>query len=358
MAKDVFKVLKKSKYSKARAGILFTAHGPVETPVFMPVGTQATVKSLTTDMLKEAGVQVLLGNTYHLSLRPGAELLKEFGGLHSFMNWDKPVLTDSGGYQVFSLSNMRKITQEGVSFKSHLDGSKKFFTPEKVIDLQRSFKSDIMMPLDVCSPYPCEREKVLLDMNITHKWERAAGEYWRKNTMNQLLFGIVQGGMYKDLREISAREIVQMDFPGYAIGGLSVGEPVDIMEEYISFTVDFLPEDKPRYLMGVGLPENLEFAIRKGVDMFDCVAPTRLARHGHVFTKEGKKNIRNKEFFDDKKPIDLECRCYTCKYYSRAYLRHLFVAKEILAMVLMSYHNIYYVTSLVKEIRGSILAET
>jgi queuine tRNA-ribosyltransferase len=352
-----FEIIKKSKKSKARAGILHTNHGPIETPVFMPVGTQGTVKALTPEMLAEIGVEIILGNTYHLSLRPGADLIEKFGGLHKLINWNKPILTDSGGYQVFSLSKMRKITKDGVSFRSHIDGSKKMFTPESVVDLQRKFNSDIMMPLDICSAYPSDKSDILREMKITHKWEQAAKDYWEKKTNGQLLFGIIQGGMHKDLREQSAKAISKIDFPGYAIGGLSVGEPIELMEEYIEFTVDFMPEKKPRYLMGVGLPENLDFAIHKGIDMFDCVMPTRLARHGHFFTSAGRKNIRNSQFINDEKPLADGCTCYTCKHYSRAYLRHLFVAKEILSMILMTYHNVFYLVNFVKKIRKEILLE-
>jgi queuine tRNA-ribosyltransferase len=353
----MFELIKKSKNSKARVGKLHTKHGVIETPVFMPVGTQGTVKSLTPDMVSEIGSQIILGNTYHLSLRPGVDLIEEFGGLHSFINWNKPILTDSGGFQVFSLSKVREIKEGGVIFQSHLDGAKIEFTPKSVVDLQRGFGSDIMMPLDICSPYPCDKKQVAADMKITHKWEQDAVDYWQNDKKGQLFFGIVQGGMHKDLREESAKAITGMGFSGYALGGLSVGESKDLMEKYIGYTTDFLPEDKPRYLMGVGLPENLEFAIANGIDMFDCVLPTRLARHGQVFIDSGRQNIRNKKFYNDKKPIDENCNCYTCKNFSRAYIRHLFIANEILAYILMSYHNVYYLVNLVKNIREKIIAE-
>jgi queuine tRNA-ribosyltransferase len=345
-----FEITEESTKTKARKGILHTKHGSIKTPVFMPVGTQGTVKGLTVDMLDEIGAEVILGNTYHLSLRPGEDLIDSFDGLHNFMNWKKPILTDSGGFQVFSLSKMRKITEEGVMFKSHLDGSERFFSPESVIDIQRKIRSDIMMPLDVCSPYPCSKEQAKADCNITHKWEKRAKEHWQKNKNDQLLFGIVQGSVYKDLREESAKILTDLDLPGYAIGGLSVGEPMELMEEYIEHTLQFLPKDKPRYLMGVGMPENLEYAVNQGVDMFDCVLPTRLARHGQVFTSNGRMNIKNKQFFNDKNPIDANCQCKTCQNYSRAYLRHLFMAKEMLASILMTYHNVYYLINLVNNI--------
>ena len=352
-----FELLKTSKKTKARAGILHTAHGPVETPVFMPVGTQGTVKTLTPHMVEEMGASIILGNTYHLSLRPGAELIKKAGGLHEFSQWKKPILTDSGGFQVFSLQNIRKITKKGVTFKSHLDGSKHEFTPKRVIDLQRGFNSDIMMPLDICTPYPSSKKQVADDMKITFDWEKEAREFWAEDKRGQLLFGLVQGGTFKDLRQESAEQMVGLDFPGYAIGGLSVGEPLDILEEYTAYTARLLPEDKPRYLMGVGLPHNLPACIHMGIDMFDCVAPTRMARHGTAFSSHGDVNIRNAKHKEDMGPLDTECGCYTCKHFSRAYIRHLFQAKEILALTLLSYHNVYYLIHLVKGVREAILAE-
>lgn len=350
-----FEIIKEDPNSKGRAGILHTPHGPLETPVFMTVGTQATVKGVTTQQLQEMDVPILLSNTYHLALRPGPDLIEAHGGLHKFMNWDKPILTDSGGYQVFSLANQRKITQEGVTFKSHIDGSKHLFTPKSVIDIQRKLNSDIMMPLDICTEYPATKKKVAADLAITHAWEKEAIEYWRNSNTPQWLFAIVQGGMYKDLRQESAETLANMNFPGYAIGGLSVGEPTDILEEYIAYTAPLLPKEKPKYVMGLGLPENLEFAIAQGVDMFDCVIPTRLARHGQVFRQNERINIKKQCFKDDLTPIDDSCACYTCKHYSKAYLRHLFIAKEILAATLMSIHNIYTLVNKVKTIRNSIL---
>ncbi len=348
-----FEIIKKSKKSQARAGRLHTGHGIIETPVFMPVGTQATVKTLTPAMLTEIGVQILLSNTYHLALRPGSALIKKMGGLHKFMNWDKPILTDSGGYQVFSLQGMRKITDEGVTFQSHIDGSRHLFTPEKVIDLQRDFGSDIMMPLDVCSPHTATETQLKKDLRMTHLWAEQARRY-----CDGPLFGIVQGGMNKNLREQSARAITDLDFPGNAIGGVSVGETIEQMEDIISFTAPQLPENKPRYVMGIGLPENLEFGVQNGIDMFDCVIPTRLARHGQIFTSEGKKNIRNHQFLEDSMPLDPKCQCYACANFSRAYIRHLFIAKEILGMILMSYHNVHFLVEWVSNLRKSILEES
>ena len=350
-----FEIIAKDPHSKARAGILHTNHGPIETPVFMPVGTQATVKGMTPEMLTAMGAQIILGNTYHLSLRPGVDLIQRFGGLHSFMNWDKPILTDSGGYQVFSLKGMRKITSDGVTFQSHIDGSSHLFTPKRVIDLQLGFNSDIMMPLDICTPYPSEKEIVAMDMAQTFLWEKEAREYWDEKASGQLLFGLVQGGMHRDLRDESARDIVSLDFPGYAIGGLSVGEPVELLEEMTAFTAPLLPEDKPRYLMGVGLPENMRQAIESGIDMFDCVAPTRLARHGHFFTGNGKKNIKNRSYFDDLSPLDAECGCYACRHFSKAYIRHLMVTKEMMGAILMTVHNLSFLLNQVNHIRQHMI---
>lgn len=350
-----FEIIQESTKSGARAGILHTPHGSIETPVFMPVGTQATVKGMTPEMVDECGADIILANTYHLSLRPGVELIKSFNGLHDFMHWKKPILTDSGGFQVFSLSNMRKITPEGVTFKSHLDGSAHIFTPQSVIDLQLGFNSDIMMPLDICTAYGCSEKDTKADLDITHKWEKEAFDYWKEQETAQQLFAIVQGGMYQNLREESVNFLTQLDFPGFAIGGVSVGEKPEEMSEIIAHTTPLLPKEKPRYLMGVGRPENFDFAISHGVDMFDCVIPTRLARHGQTFTSEGKLTIKNNIYKDDKKPLDPECNCYTCRNYSRAYLRHLFMAKELLAMTLLSIHNVYYLLHYVKRIREKII---
>jgi queuine tRNA-ribosyltransferase len=348
-----FEVVKKSKKSKARAGKLYTNHGVIETPVFMPVGTQGTVKTLTHNMLDEIETQIILANTYHLALRPGKKLLEKFGGLHGFMNWKKPILTDSGGFQVFSLSKMRHITEEGVVFRSHLNGDKHLFTPESVVDLQLAFNSDIQMPLDICSPYPCTKEDAIKDLEQTVRWAQRAKDEWEKRHTGQLLFGIVQGSYYKDLREKAVEMMTELDFPGYSIGGMV---PIGQINEITAFTARMLPENKPRYLMGVGLPENLENNISNGMDMFDCVIPTRLGRHGQFFTPNGRGSIRNKQYIEDEKPLVENCACYACKNFSRAYIRHLFMAKEILALTLLSYHNVYFLVHFVKNIRAKILS--
>ncbi len=352
-----FEIIKKSKKSKARAGILHTKRGSIKTPVFMPVATQGAIKALTWQDMEELNTQIVLGNTYHLALRPGIDLIKKFGNLHNFINWQKPILTDSGGYQVFSLSKIRKISEEGVYFKSHIDGASHFFTPEKVIQLQLDFDSDIMMPLDICTAYPSTHAKTLADLEKTFEWESAAKEYWQKHEKENLLFAITQGGFYKDLRTRSTEELVGLDFPGYAIGGLSVGEPKELLDEMIAYSANLLPEEKPHYLMGVGLPENLPMAINEGIDMFDCVVPTRLARHGHFFTHEGKFNILNQRFLEDSQPLEPNCSCYTCKNFTRAYLRHLLKCREITGLILLSYHNTHFLIRLVEKIREDILAE-
>jgi len=355
--KPVFEIVKKSKHSKARAGLLHTAHGTIQTPVFMPVGTLATVKSLTPPQLNDCGSQIILSNTYHLSLRPGEALVQKLGGLHAFMKWDKPILTDSGGFQVFSLSKIRKVTPEGVAFQSHIDGSKQWFSPQRVIDIQRALGSDIMMPLDVCTEYPATHEKTKSDLEITLKWIKESFEYWQENPNNQLLFAIVQGGLYTDLRKHCVDTMLNYDFPGYAIGGVSVGEPKEDLENLLAFCADLLPENKPRYAMGIGLPENLSFGVEHGIDMFDCVIPTRLARHAQALTSEGKLNIRNKQFTEDQDPLDPACSCYTCTTFSRAYLRHLVMCREILGHVLMSLHNVHFLVRWVDTMRERILNE-
>lgn len=356
-----FEIIKRSKKSKARLGKLKTPHGEIQTPIFMPVGTQATVKGITPVQLLAENVEIILSNTYHLALRPGVDLIKDFGGLHDFMGWQGPILTDSGGYQVFSLAKQRRISNQGVTFQSHIDGSKHLFTPESVLDLQFGFNSDILMPLDICSPYPCSEKQISADMSLTHQWARQAKNHWEKNHQNRWLFGIVQGGMYKHKREESAKALIDIDFPGYALGGLSVGEPPDLLAEMMAFGADLLPESKPRYAMGVGLPENLEWAISHGIDMFDCVLPTRLARHGQIFmTIDGiaqRKNITRAEYSTDLTPLDSCCQCYTCKHFSKAYLRHLFMAKELLAHTLLSIHNIRFLMDLVQKIRDDIKGE-
>ncbi|HKJ81368.1 MAG TPA: tRNA guanosine(34) transglycosylase Tgt [Ignavibacteriaceae bacterium] len=354
------KILARDKSSKARAGEFETDHGVVETPIFMPVGTQGTVKAVNQSYLEEdIKAQIVLSNTYHLYLRPGTEVLESAGGLHKFINWNKPILTDSGGYQVFSLSELRKIKSDGVEFRSHLDGSKHFFTPEKVIGIERSIGSDIMMVLDECTPYPCEYEYAKKSKNLTSDWAILNKEAFDKSKPlyghKQFLFGIIQGSVYKDLREESAKDLVKQDFDGYAIGGLAVGEPAETMYEMVDFTTDFMPDEKPRYLMGVGRPENILEAIERGIDMFDCVMPTRNARNSCLFTSKGVISMRNAKYKDDFSTIDENCDCYTCKNYSKAYLRHLYIAKEILALELGSIHNLHFYLNLVKEARKKII---
>ena len=340
------------KQSGARRGVIHTPHGSIETPVFMPVGTLATVKGLRPEDLESLGAEIILANTYHLNLRPGEKLIKDAGGLHKFMNWNKPILTDSGGYQVFSLKTNRIITEEGVEFRSHLDGSKLYFTPEKAIQIQNDLGSDIIMSFDECIPYPSEYEYAKISTDRTTRWAKR-GKDANKNK-EQALFGIVQGGMYKDLREKSAKDLVDLDFDGYSIGGLSVGEPLELMNEMLEHTVQFLPENKPRYNMGVGTARYLIESFQRGIDMCDCVHPTRIGRHGQAMTKYGTLTIRNQEFERDFTPIEDDCECYACKNYTRAYIRHLIKAKETLAMQLLSIHNLNFLTKLVEKIRIEI----
>ena len=348
-----YELIKECKQSGARLGKLHTPHGIINTPIFMPVGTQGTVKSIIPEELKEMNAEIILSNTYHLFLRPGHELVEKAGGLHKFMNWDRPILTDSGGFQVFSLGDLRKITEEGVEFRSHIDGSKKFLSPEKAIEVQNSLGSDIMMAFDECAPYPADRDYVKKSLERTTRWLKRCNDA-HKNKDKQALFGIVQGGMYKDLRELSAAQITEIDLPGYAVGGLSVGEPKDLMYEVLEYTVPLLPKDKPRYLMGVGSPDCLFEGILRGIDMFDCVLPTRIARNGTAMTSKGKVVIKNAKYFDDFSPLDEDCDCYTCKNYSKAYLRHLYKSGEILSARLLSYHNLYFLINLMKNIRKAI----
>ncbi len=355
-----FVVERKNLDCKARAGYFNTDHGKVETPIFMPVGTQGTVKAVKKDSLEnDIKAEIVLSNTYHLYLRPGTEILEKAGGLHKFMNWEKPILTDSGGYQVFSLSELRQLKSDGVEFRSHLDGSKHFFTPQKVIEIQRSIGSDIMMALDECTPFPCEYEYAKNSTKLTSDWAFLNKEAFEKSKplygYSQFLFGIIQGSVYKDLREKSAADITKLDFDSYAIGGLAVGEPTETMYEMVDFTTDFMPENKIRYLMGVGRPENILEAIGRGVDMFDCVMPTRNARNSYLFTSEGILAMRNSKYKYDFETIDKNCDCYTCRNFSRAYLRHLFIAKEILALELASIHNLHFYLNLVKEARKRII---
>jgi queuine tRNA-ribosyltransferase len=398
-----FKLIKKDKKSGARLGRLRTKHGIIKTPCFMPIATCGSVKSVDSVEMKKMGAQMILGNTYHLYLRPGDNLIKKMGGLHSFMNWNGPILTDSGGYQVFSLAKMRRISEKGVKFQSHIDGSSHLLTPEKSIDIQRNLGSDIIMVLDECAPYPASREYIKKSLGFTTRWAKRCKDYFkiqsralgtksknlsstRLGIQNSLLFGIVQGGVYKNFREESARQLTELGFDGYAIGGVSVGEPSKKMLEVVDWVTPLLPENKPRYLMGVGKPEEIIESVAMGIDMFDCVIPTRNARHGTIYkfkadsgktsgvksmlcaVTEGLKlkvldgnskfyeilRITNEKFKNDQKPLDENCSCFTCQNYSRAYLRHLFVSGELLALRLASIHNIYFYLEMMRRIRNSI----
>lgn len=348
-----FTLEKKSSQCKARTGTIETNHGVIKTPVFMPVGTRATVKAMNNDELKSIGSQIILSNTYHLYLKPGQEIIRKADGLHKFMNWDKPILTDSGGFQVFSLSKTREITEEGVQFRSHIDGSKHFISPEKSMEIQNDLGSDIMMAFDECVPYPASYEYTEDSMKRTLRWLKRCKDY-HKNTDKQNLFGIIQGGMYKDLREYSAKNTIDFDLPGYAIGGLSVGEPRDLMIDLLDFTTDFMPENKPRYLMGVGTPDYLFEAVEHGVDMCDCVLPTRIARNGTALTSKGKLVVKNAKYKDDFSALDDNCDCYACKNHTRAYIRHLLNVDEILGARLLSIHNLRFLIKLMENIRKSI----
>ena len=351
----MFKIIHKDKFTNARAGVLETAHGVVETPVFMPVGTQATVKALSNEDIKYCGASIILGNTYHLYLRPGMEIIKNAGGLHKFMSWDRVILTDSGGFQVFSLATLMKIREEGVEFNSHVDGSRHFLTPEKVLQLQYELGSDIMMPLDECLHYPSTKDKAEQSLALTNRWaKRSKEEFDKKGQGKKMLFGIVQGSTYPDLRKRAAEELVGMDFDGYSIGGLSVGEPNELMYEMMENAVKYLPLNKPRYTMGVGMPHDFFEAIEKGVDMFDCVVPTRNARNGAAYTNEGRIIIRNGEYSKDLRPLSETCDCVVCKNYSRSYIRHLFNTEEILGLRLTSLHNVYFYVKLLDKIREAI----
>ena len=348
-----YELLKEDKRTMARLGKITTPHGSFETPVFMAVGTQATVKALVKEELEEIGSQIILGNTYHLWCQPGSELIKEAGGLHKFMNWDRSILTDSGGFQVFSLAKLRDIKEEGVTFKHHKNGSKLFLSPEISMKIQNDLGSDIMMAFDECPPYPATREYMEKSVDRTIRWaKRCLDAHQNKDT--QGLFGIVQGGEYLDIRERCAKELVAMPFDGYSIGGLSVGEPKEIQNKVLEYTTPFLPKDKPRYLMGVGSPGAILDAVERGVDMFDCVLPTRIARHGTAMTTYGRVIIKNKEYEKDFTPLDSKCDCYCCKNYTKAYLRHLFKANEMLGQRLLSIHNVNYLVKLADNIRQAI----
>ena len=347
-----FELLHVCKQTGARRGRLHTPHGVIETPVFMPVGTQASVKTMTPEELKDCGAQIILSNTYHLHLRPGEDLVEKAGGLHTFMHWDRPILTDSGGFQVFSLADLRKVEERGVQFRSHLDGSKMFIGPEESIEIQQALGSDIMMQFDECSPYPCDYPRAKDAMHRTLRWLERCMKSWTHE--HQALFGIVQGAFYGDLRVECAKEMAQLDLPGFGIGGLSVGEPKEVMYDMLERMMPYMPQQKPRYLMGVGSPDCLIEGVLRGVDMFDCVLATRVARNGTVFTHDGRLVVRNAKYAEDFSPLDADCDCYACKNYTRAYIRHLFKAGEILALRLNSIHNIYFLTKMMEQMREAI----
>ena len=360
MNNNMFQFIKKDKNTHARLGRFQTAHGTIDSPFFMPVGTNGTVKTLSSESLLDFGTQIILSNTYHLYLRPGLDVIRAAGGLHKFMSWDKPILTDSGGYQVFSLAKLRKLTDEGVEFQSHHDGSSQFFTPEKVIDIERVLGSDIMMPLDECAPYPCDRQQAERSVKRTTLWAKQSREHFlrtKNDHQEQFLFGIVQGATYQDLREQSARELMDIGFDGYAIGGVSVGEPVPVMFETLDWVMPVLPQDKPRYFMGIGLPDQIVKAVSQGVDMFDTCVPTRLGRHGSAFTSCGRVVIKNAAHAKDFSPIDEACSCRVCHKYSRSYIRHLLNSGEILGLKLITYHNVYFYVHLMRQIREAIKAD-
>jgi len=350
-----YELVKKCSKTGARAGRLHTPHGTFDTPIFMPVGTQATVKAMSPDELNDMGAGIILSNTYHLYLRPGHELVAEAGGLHKFMNWDRGILTDSGGFQVFSLGALRKITEEGVTFRSHIDGSKHFLSPEKATEVQMALGSDIIMAFDECVPFPAEHDYARKSTERTTRWaERCRQTHTRAD---QALFGIVQGGMYKDLRTMSANDLVSLDFPGYAVGGLSVGEPKTLMYEMLEHTVPLLPERKPRYLMGVGTPDCLVEGVMHGIDMFDCVFPTRVARNGTVMTNWGRLVVKNAEYARDFRPLDDKCSCYACRNFSRAYIRHLFKTDEIFGLRLTTIHNLHFLLNFMSTMRTAIIED-
>ena len=350
-----YELIKQCPHTGARAGRIHTPHGSFDTPIFMPVGTQASVKTLAPEELKEMGAGIILSNNYHLFLRPGSKLVKEAGGLHKFMNWDRAILTDSGGFQVFSLGDLRKISEEGVTFRSHIDGSKKFLSPEIATQSQMDLVADIIMAFDECVPYPADFKYTRESMELTLRWAQRC-----KDTMtnpNQGLFGIVQGGMYKDLRIECANRLVDMDFPGYAVGGLSVGEPKELMYEMLDITLEHLPQNKARYLMGVGTPDCLVEGVMRGIDMFDCVYPTRVARNGTAMTWNGRLVIKNAQYEHDFHPIDEHCNCYTCRNYSRAYIRHLVRVNEIFGLRLLTIHNLHFLIDFMRQMRQSIMED-
>jgi len=347
-----FRLLRKDPATGARLGLMRTAHGLVQTPAFMPVGTQGTVKGLLPETVRDIGAQIILANTYHLYLRPGHRLIEDMGGLHRFMNWPGPILTDSGGFQVYSLAGLRKITEEGVLFQSHIDGSRHVLTPEKAVEIQESLGSDIMMCFDECTPYPADHDYARKSMERTLRWAKRCRDAGK--TGRGALFGIIQGGMYPDLREKSAGETVKTGFDGYALGGLSVGETKEDMLRVVEIAEPLLPDDRPRYVMGVGMPEDILACVTRGIDLFDCVLPTRTARNGMLFTNSGKLVIRHAQYRNDEGPVDGDCDCYTCRHYTRAYLRHLFMAGEILALVLNTIHNVRYYMRFMETLRAAI----
>ena len=348
-----YELIKKDKQTGARLGIVHTPHGSFETPTFMPVGTQATVKTMSPEELKQMEAGIILSNTYHLWLRPGHDIIKEAGGLHKFMNWDRAILTDSGGFQVFSLSDFRKIEEEGVHFRNHMNGDKLFLSPEKAMEIQNALGSDIMMAFDECPPFPATHEYMKASVERTSRWaERCLQAHARPG--DQGLFGIIQGGEYEDLRRQSAADLVSLDFPGYAIGGLSVGEPKDVMNRVLEFTTPFMPADKPRYLMGVGSPDSLIDGAIRGVDMFDCVLPTRIARNGTLMTSNGRLVVKGAQYARDFGPIDENCDCHVCQNYSRAYIRHLIKTEETYGIRLTTYHNLHFLMNLMKQVRQAI----
>lgn len=356
MAAITYELVHQDAVTGARAGILHTPHGSFPTPIFMPVGTQATVKGVSPDELKDLGANIILGNTYHLFLRPGIELMREAGGLHKFMHWDRGILTDSGGFQVFSLGELRKISEEGVTFRSHLDGSKKFLSPEISMEVQMVLGSDIVMAFDECVPYPADYDYAKNSTERTHRWAERCKAVMTSS--HQGLFGITQGGMYKELREESAKVLAEMDFPGYAVGGLSVGEPKELMYEMLSYSTEHLPKEKARYLMGVGTPDYLVEGVLRGIDMFDCVFPTRVARNGMAMTRTGRLVMKNSVFTHDYEPLEKGCGCYACRNgYTRAYIRHLVRADEIFGMRLLTLHNLYFLQSFMRDMRQAILED-
>lgn len=352
MAEKIGQFTLEAQCGEARAATLVTAHGQIETPIFMPVGTKATVKSMLPEELEQLGAQIILGNTYHLHLRPGEETIRKLGGLHRFMNWSKPILTDSGGFQVFSLSQLNKVSEEGVEFRSHLDGAKYFISPEKSMQIQMALGADIIMAFDECLPHPSPKEKIRESMAMTLRWlHRSKAAMTNEQS---LLFGIVQGGLDINLRMESLEQITSVDLPGYALGGFSVGEPIELMHELVKVAGPQMPKSKPRYLMGVGTPLDLILCVDSGIDMFDCVMPTRVARNGTLFTWSGKISIKRQEYKEDESPLDAECDCYTCRHYSKAYLRHVFMSGEIISARLNTIHNLHFYLNLMKKARQSI----